>query len=122
MNFLRTLAVTLGMSVDKDRLRTHLGRRAQRHGGMDSEFAGFIGGRGDHAALVALPTDHDGLALQRGIEELLHGDEEGVHIDVEDGAGEGGLLGGSHAAGILAAKAPGHRQLRHSLCPIADGC
>ena len=80
-----------------------LGRGAQRHGGMDSEFARFVGGRGDDAALVALPADDDRLAFQRRVEEFFHGDEEGVHVDVEDGAREGGLLGGSHGARIVAA-------------------
>ena len=80
-----------------------LGGRPQRHGGMDSELAGFIGGCGNYPALVALPANDDCFAFKRWIKELLHGDEEGVHIDVEDGTGERGLLGGSHARGILAA-------------------
>ena len=84
------------MSVDEDGVRTLLGRSAQRHGGMHSELARFIRCRRDHAALVPLSADHDRLAFQRRIEQFFHRDEEGVHIDVEDGAGEGGLLGGSH--------------------------
>jgi hypothetical protein len=91
------------MTIDEDGVGTHLGGGAQRHGGMDSEFASFVGGRGNDAALVALSANHDGFAFERGIEELFHGDKESVHVDVEDGAGEGGLLGGSHAEGILAA-------------------
>jgi len=70
---------------------------------MDSELARFVGGGGDYAALVALAADYDCLAFKRGVEEFFHGYEEGVHIDVEDGAGEGGLVGGSHAVRILAA-------------------
>ncbi len=103
VDFLGALAVALGMSVDEDGVRTKLGRRAQRHGGMDSELAGCIGGRGNHAALVALSADHDWLAFQRWIEEFFDGHEEGVHVDVEDGAGEAGLLRCSHAGRILAA-------------------
>jgi hypothetical protein len=103
VNFLGALAVTVGMAVDENRLRAEFGRGTQGHGGMDSELAGGIGGGGDYAALVALSADYDGLAFQGGIEELFHGDEEGVHVDVEDGPGEGGLVGGSHAKGILPA-------------------
>jgi hypothetical protein len=105
VNFLGALAVTVGMSIDENRLRAELGRGAQGHGGVDSELAGGVGGGGDYAAFVALSADDDGLAFQGGIEEFFHRDEEGVHVDVEDGAGEGGLVGGSHAKGILAAVA-----------------
>jgi len=45
-----------------------------------------------------------GKSTKAGIEEFFNGDEEGVHIDVEDGAGEGGLLGGGeHLQRIVAA-------------------
>ena len=76
---------------------------AQRHRRMHAEFPGLIGRRGDDAALVALPANDDSFAFQRGIEELFHGDEEGVHIDVEDGAREGGL-GWAAAMRIVAAE------------------
>ncbi len=73
---------------------------------MHSELARRIGGRGDHAALVALAADHDGFPFQRRIVELFHRDEEGVHVDVEDGAGKGGSgMRRGHAGGILAAHA-----------------
>ena len=62
-DFFGTLAIALRMPVDEDRLRTHLGSGAQRHGGVDSEFAGGIGGGGDYAALIALPADHHWLCL-----------------------------------------------------------
>src|SRR6266852_4233211 len=91
------------MSVDKDCLRAELGSCAQRHGGMDSELAGGVRSCRDDSALVALSANHDWLALQAGIEEFFHGDEEGVHIDVEDGAGKGGLLKSSHVERILSA-------------------
>jgi hypothetical protein len=52
---------------------------------------------------MALTADNDRLASQGGIEQFFHRDEEGVHVDMEDGAGKGGLLGSSHAARILAA-------------------
>lgn len=103
VDFLRTLTVALGMSVDKYGMRTLLGRGTQRHGRMHAKLACFVRGCGNHATLVPLPADHDRLAFQRRIEEFFHGNEESVHIDVEDGAGEPGLLGGSHAEESLAA-------------------
>jgi len=91
--------VTVGVSVDEDGVRAHLGRGAQRHGGMHSEFSRFVGSRGDDSAFVALSTNDYGFAFQRRIVELFHGDEESVHVDVEDGAGDGGLGRGGHASG-----------------------
>ena len=73
------------MPVDKDRLRAHLIGRAQRHGRMDSEFARFVGGGRDYASLIAAAAHHHGLALQTRIEQLLHGYEERIHVQVEDG-------------------------------------
>src|ERR1700751_892438 len=91
------------MSVDEDGVGTLLGGRSERHSGVDSELAGFIGGSGNNNALVALPHDHESFSLHRSIVDFFHGDEEGVHVDVEDGAGKSGLVGNSHAARILAA-------------------
>jgi hypothetical protein len=51
---------------------------------MNPELAGFVGCCGNHAALVALSANDHGFPLELGIEQLFHGDEEGVHIDVED--------------------------------------
>ena len=51
---------------------------------MHAELTGFVGCRGNHAALVALSADDHSFSLQFRIEQLFHGDEEGVHIDVED--------------------------------------
>ena len=70
---------------------------------MHAKFACGVRCRRDNAAFVALPSHDYGLAFERRVEELFHGDEEGVHIDVENGAGEGGLVGSGHAEGILTA-------------------
>src|ERR1700676_4708292 len=70
---------------------------------MYSEFSRGIGGGGDNSALVALAAYNDWLAFQRRIKKFFHGDKEGVHVDVEDGAGECGLVRSSHVGGILAA-------------------
>src|SRR5436309_15926465 len=84
------------MAVDEDCMRTHFGRGPERHGGMHSELASFIRSCRIAAALVALSANYDCLAFQRGVEKFFYGDEESVHIDVEDGAGKGGLIGSSH--------------------------
>src|SRR5262245_2466447 len=73
------------MAVNEDSLRAELRSSTQRHGGVNAESAGFVGGRGHDTAFVSLATDNDRLAFQRGIEEFFDGDEEGVHVDVEDG-------------------------------------
>src|ERR1051326_3687174 len=78
--------VEIGMAIDENGLRAELGRGAQRHGGVHAKLAGRVRCCGDHAALVALAAHHDGFSLERGVEELFHGDEKGVHIDVEDQA------------------------------------
>src|SRR5271166_378280 len=74
------------MPVHEDCLRTHLCRRAQRHGRMYSELARLVRRRRYHAALVGPPADDYRLSLQRWIEQLLHRDKEGVHINMKDGA------------------------------------
>jgi hypothetical protein len=91
------LAIALGMAIHKNRLRTEFRRGAQRHGRVHAKLARRVGGCRDHAALVALPAHYYRLAFQRWVKQFLHGDEEGVHIDVEDGA-----WGGAHrSAGRL---------------------
>jgi hypothetical protein len=39
---------------------------------------------------MALTADNDRLASQGGIEQFFHRDEEGVHVNVEDGPQRGG--------------------------------
>src|SRR2546423_12716846 len=84
------------MAVDKNCVGTLLGGGAQRHGRMNSELARFVRRRGDHPTLVALSAYNHRLTFQTGIEKFFHGDEECVHVDMENGAGEGGLVGSSH--------------------------
>jgi hypothetical protein len=50
---------------------------------MHAELSGGVRGSGDHSTLVGAAADHDRLAFERRVEELFHGDKEGVHIDVE---------------------------------------
>src|ERR1035441_6842734 len=51
-----------------------------------AEFARLIGRRRHHAALICLTADHYSFAAQRGIVQFFHGDEESVHVDMEDGS------------------------------------
>ncbi len=77
------------MAFDEDGVRAEFVGRAQRQRGVDAEFAGFVRCGGNDAALVALAADDYGFAFERRVEELFDRDEEGVHVDVEDGAGHG---------------------------------
>ena len=71
---------------------------------MHSEFAGFVGSGRHYSALMALASDNNRFPFQRGIEQLFHRDKKGVHVYVEDGAGESSNVGNrSHAMRILAA-------------------
>jgi hypothetical protein len=80
------------VAIDKNRMRTLLGRGAQWHGGMHAKLARFIRGGRDYAALVALPANHHGFAFQRGIKQLFHGHKKCVHIDVKDDSAGGGHI------------------------------
>ncbi len=50
---------------------------------MHAELARRIRRGRDHAALIGTAPHDDRLALQRGIEQLFHGYEERVHINVK---------------------------------------
>ncbi len=79
----RVIEITVAMAVDKDRLRAKFVGGAQRHRRMNAEFASRVAGRRNHAALVGLSADHDGLAFERWIVQLFDGDEEGVHVEMK---------------------------------------
>ena len=74
---------------DDDGVGTEAFGGGHGHGGAAAEGAGFVGGGGDDAAR-AVVADEDGLAAECGMIKLLDGGEEGVHVEVEDGAGGGG--------------------------------
>jgi hypothetical protein len=94
------------MAVEEDGVRAEAAGGAQGHGGVDAEFAGFVAGGGDNAALVWAAADDNGLAAEVGAVEEFDGDEEGVHVDVEDGGdgwsfrGVGGVVFGSEAGQV----------------------
>src|SRR5262249_35908292 len=68
----RIFMVELHMAVKEDGMRAQLGRGAERHGGMYTEFASFIRGGGNHSSLVPLAAYYHGFALQVRVAELLH--------------------------------------------------
>ena len=73
------------VAVEKNGVRAEAARGAERHGGVDTEFAGFVAGGGDDAALVGAAADDYRFAAKIGAVEEFDGDEEGVHVHVEDG-------------------------------------
>jgi hypothetical protein len=51
---------------------------------VNAVFAGFVAGGGDHAALIGTAADDYWFAAKIGAIEKLDGDEEGVHVHVEN--------------------------------------
>src|SRR5947209_20381961 len=82
------------MAVHENRTRAKLGCGSQGHGGMHAKFARLVRCSRNYSALVALASDYYCLPFQRRIVKLFHRDEEGVHVNVEDGFG-GGRHGGT---------------------------
>jgi len=103
-------AVFFVVPVEKDRVGAETRGGAQRHRGMDAELASFVAGSGDDAALIGpAADDHGSAAKVRALQEF-HGDEEGVHVHVEDGRMQGSI---SHFGGIVfSAKAS---EVRHAV-------
>ncbi len=98
--------IFLVMAVEKDSVGAEAARRAQGHGGMDAELASFVAGGGDDAALVGAASDDNRLAAEVGALEEFDGDEEGVHVHVEDEGhrqgfgGVGGVVFGAEASQV----------------------
>ena len=86
VHLFRTLAIARGMTVDEDGLRAEFRCGAQRHGRMNAKLARLIGRGRHHPALIGLSADHDRLAGEGRIKQLLDRNKEGVHIHVENGA------------------------------------
>jgi len=53
---------------------------------MDAERSRFIGGRGNYAAALRVSADDYRLSLQLRVNRLLHRNEEGIQINMEDTA------------------------------------
>ena len=79
----RGFSIALGMTFQKNRLRTEPRGLTQWHCRVHAKLARHIGRGGNHAALIGASAHDHGFALQRRIVELLHRDKKGVHIDME---------------------------------------
>jgi len=94
------------VAVEEDSVGTEASRGAKGHCGVDAEFAGFVAGGGDDATLIGTAADDYGFAAEVGAVEELDGDEEGVHVHVEDGGhrrgfcGVGGVVFGAEACQV----------------------
>ena len=75
-------------AIEKHGVRTQPRRRAQRHGRLNAVFSRLVARRGNHAALIRLPSDNHGLAAQFRPIEQFDRNEKGVHIDVKNGGAE----------------------------------
>ena len=79
------------LGVERHVARQHGGRRAQpqragrRHRRVHAVPPGLVGGRGDHPAVARAADDHRRARELRALAHLDAG-EEGVHVDVQDGA------------------------------------
>ena len=77
------------MAIEENRVRAETPGGAKRHGGVNAEFASFVAGGGDYAALIGPAADDDGLAAEFRALEQFDGNKKGVHVHVEDGGVEG---------------------------------
>src|SRR5208283_5819257 len=84
------------MAIEEDGMGAQTRRGTQRHRGMNAELACFVAGGGDHTALIGPAANDNGLPSEFRALQKLHGDEESVHVHVENGGvkGEFPLFGG----------------------------
>jgi hypothetical protein len=59
---------------------------AHGHSGVDAEGAGGVGAGGDHSAGGGVAADGKGFAFEGGVVEFFYGAEEGIEVEVKDGA------------------------------------
>src|SRR5689334_19986647 len=79
------LPIPFRMAVHEDGLRTKLVGGSQRHGRVNAELPGGVGCCRDDSSLVRTSADYHRFATKRGVIKLFHGDEESVHVHVEEG-------------------------------------
>ena len=72
--------VLLEVATDENQLRAEFARLAAGHAATDAERLGFVRSCKHDAA-----TDRDGLAAQRGVEQLLDRGIKCIEVSVEDG-------------------------------------
>src|SRR5581483_2488227 len=76
---LGVVGVVFVLAGDDDGFGAEAQGFAEGHSGLHAEEFGFITGGSDHAA-----ANKDGLAAQLGIQDLLDGSEESVHVHMDD--------------------------------------
>jgi hypothetical protein len=92
---LRTALVPFPVAADQDQVRDGAERHRHRRGNLDAELFRRNGRRRDDAATVLrIPGDHRGdePEILAPFHDELHrrpGEEGGVHVDMEDDAGQG---------------------------------
>jgi hypothetical protein len=94
--------------VEKYGLGAELRGGAERHCRVDPEFSRFITCGGNYATLIALSAYDDRQAAQFRPSQQLDGNEERVHIDMQNRCGR---IGGNLQRGIVLGAELG--QLRH---------
>ena len=102
--------VLVMMAIEKNAVGAELACSAEGHRGLHAKLARFVAGGGDDATLIGAATHDHREAAKLGPFQEFDGNEEGVHIDVEDGGvgreGErfGGIVNGAEASQIRHAK------------------
>ncbi len=81
--------IFLVMAVEEDGMRAEFSGSAERHGGLDAVFAGFVAGSGDYAALIGATANDHGLPRRSGRSRSSTETKKAVHVHVEDGGVEG---------------------------------
>ena len=79
------MLVTIIVPGQDNQFRAQLPRPNRRHGGVNAELPGFVGGRCDDAAFFT--ADGDGLAAQARVRRLLDRGKECVRVQMDDGFG-----------------------------------
>ena len=78
------LLVAFVVAGQDDELGAKFSRPRRRHRRIDAELPGLVGGRGDDAAAFA--ANGNGFAPQPRVGGLLNGREEGIRVEMDDGA------------------------------------
>jgi hypothetical protein len=79
-------AVIAAVMRDDQQARAEPQRPAHRHGRTDPKAAGGVGAGGHHAAFVRPAAHREGLAAQGRVVQFFDGAEEGIQVEVQDGA------------------------------------
>src|SRR5439155_10425114 len=111
------LSVFRVMAVEKNGVRAEFPGGSQRHGGMNSVFARFVTGGGNDASLVGTSADDNRFAAEVGAIKKLDGDEECVHVHVENirDRRRGEIFG-------VCVKGSKSRQVRHEVSLRPESC